>query len=123
MAHPGYPGYPPPARRPRSGADIAISITALVLTAALGAIAAFFGVFSLAFLDSCPPATCSAEGAVNAVLTSLLVAGGIGVVGLVVTVVQLVRRKTGWPFAVATLVLCVAAVVLGGVGYVAAVGG
>ena len=46
----------------------------------------------------------------------------IGVVGLVVTVVQLYRRKPGWPFAVATFVLCAIAVVLGGVGYAIAVG-
>jgi hypothetical protein len=40
----------------------------------------------------------------------------------VVTVVQLFRRKRGWPFAVATLVLCTLAVFLGGVGYAMAVG-
>ncbi len=116
-----YPGYPPPAKPPRSGADLAISIAALTLTVLFGAAAAFFGLFSLAFLDSCPPATCSAEGAVTAVLTSLLVAGGIGVVGLVVTIVALVRRRTAWPFGVGTLVLCVLVVFLGGVGYIAAV--
>lgn len=41
----GYPGYPLPAKRPRSGADLAISITALVFTVLLGADAAFFGLF------------------------------------------------------------------------------
>ena len=108
-----YPGYPPPAKPPRSGADLAISIAALTLTVLFGAAAAFFG--------ACPPATCSAEGAVTAVLTSRLVAGGIGVVGLVVTIVALVRRRTAWPFGVGTLVLCVLVVFLGGVGYIAAV--
>ncbi|MGE0221505.1 hypothetical protein [Mycolicibacterium sp.] len=120
--YPGYPGYPPPAPPPRSGADIAISIVAMVFTVLLAAVAAFFGLFSLAFLDHCPPATCSIDGAVSAVFTSLLVAGGIGVVGMVLTVVQLVRRKPGWPFAVGTLALCVLTVFLGGVGYAAAVG-
>lgn len=122
MGHPGHPGYPPPAPPPRSGADIAISIVAMVFTVLLGAVAAFFGLFSLAFLDHCPPATCSIDGAVSAVFTSLLVAGGIGMVGMVLTVVQLVRRKPGWPFAVGTLALCVLTVFLGGVGYAAAVG-
>jgi hypothetical protein len=42
--------------------------------------------------------------------------------GLVMTVVQLFRRKPGWPFAVATFVLSALAVVLGGVGYAMAVG-
>ncbi|MCV7151123.1 hypothetical protein H7I57_07470 [Mycobacterium pyrenivorans] len=117
-----YPGYPPPAKPPRSGADLAISIAALTLTVLLGAAAAFFGLFSLAFLDHCPPETCSVDGAVNAVFTSLLIAGGIGVVGVGLTVVALVRRKRGWPFAIATLALCALAVFLGGVGYTAAVG-
>ncbi len=119
----GYPGYAgPPAAPPRSGADIAISIAALLLTVVFGAAAAFFGLFSLAFLDHCPPATCSVDGAVTAVFTSLLCAAGIGLVGLIVTVVQLIRRKTAWPFAVGTLALCVLAVALGVVGYSAAVG-
>ena len=39
-----------------------------------------------------------------------------------VTVIQLYRRKPGWPFAVATFALCAFAVVLGGVGYTMAVG-
>lgn len=120
MIYPGYP--PPPPKPPRSGADLAISITAVTLTVLLGAAAAFFGLFSLAFLDSCPAATCSVEGAVNAVVTALLVAAGIGVLGIVVTVVQLVRRQRAWPFAVATLVLCAVAVFVGGAGYVASVG-
>lgn len=76
----------------------------------------------MAFLDHCPPATCSVDGAVTAVFTALLVAGGVGVVGMVLTVVLLVVRKTAWPFAVGTLVLCALVLFLGGVGYAAAVG-
>lgn len=119
----GYPGYPvTPAQPRRSGPDVAISIVTLLLTVLLGAAAAFFGVFSLAFLDHCPPATCSVDGAVNAVFTALLAAAGIGVVGAVVTIVALVRRKTAWPFAVGTFTLCAVALLLGVVGYSAAVG-
>lgn len=43
-------------------------------------------------------------------------------VALVVTVVQLIRRKRSWPFTVATLALCTITVFLGGVGCVLAVG-
>ena len=118
----GYPGHVAPVQPRRSGADIAVSVAVLVLTVLFGAVAAFLGLFSLAFLDHCPPATCSVDGAVNAVFTSLLAAAAIGLIGLVVTVTQLVRRKTAWPFAVGTFVLCVSAVFLGGVGYSAAVG-
>ena len=80
------------------------------------------GLFSLAFLDQCPPESCSAEGAATAVGIALLAAFAIGVVGLAVTVVQLYRRKPRCPFAVATFVLCALAVVLGVVGYAMAVG-
>jgi hypothetical protein len=121
MAHPGYPP-PRPQKPPIATANLWVSIGALVLTVAFGAVAAVMGLFSLAFLDSCPPETCSAEGAATAVGTALLAAFAIGVIGLVVTVIQLVRRTTAWPFAVGTLVLCVIAVGLGGVGYVMAVG-
>jgi hypothetical protein len=51
-----------------------------------------------------------------------MAAFAIGVAGLAVTVTQLYWRKSGWPFAVATFVLCGLAVVLGGVGYAMAVG-
>src|SRR5258705_4407754 len=122
----GYPRYPapPPSKPPIPTSDLVISIGALILTVAFGVVAAAMGLFSLAFLDYCPPETCSADGAVTAVGIALLSAFAIGVVGLVVTVVQLVRRKPGWPFAVATFVLCAVAVavVLGGVGYAMAVG-
>lgn len=120
MTQYGYPATSP-QKPPASGGDIAVSVVVLVLTVLLGAVAAFFGLFSLAFLDSCPPATCSAEGAVLAVMTALGIAAVIGVVGLVVTVVQLFRRKRAWPIAVATFVLCAFAVFSGGVGYVMAV--
>jgi quinol-cytochrome oxidoreductase complex cytochrome b subunit len=122
MSQPGYLA-PPPPKPPRSGTDLAISITALVLTVILGAGASVLGLFSLAFLDSCPPESCSAEGAATAVFTALIGIFVIGVIGLVITVVQLYRRKPGWPFAVGTLVLCGVACVCGMVGYAVAVGG
>jgi drug/metabolite transporter (DMT)-like permease len=120
----GYPSYqePRPAKPPVATHDLLISIGALVFTLALGVVAAAMGVLSLAFLDYCPPETCSAEGAVTAVGTALLVAFAIGVVGLIVTVIQLYRRKPGWPFAVGTFALCGLAIFLGGVGYATAVG-
>jgi hypothetical protein len=121
MAHPSYPS-PRLPKPPIATSDLAVSIGALVLTVAFGVVAAAMGVFSLAFLDYCPPQSCSAEGAATAVWIALLAAFAIGVVGLVATVVRLYRRKPGWPFAIATLVLCGFAVVLGGVGYAMAIG-
>jgi len=124
MAYPSYPPppQPRPAKPPIATTDLWVSIGALVLTVGFGAVAAVMGLFSLAFLDYCPPESCSAEGAATAVFTALVAAFGIGVVGLVVTVIQLVRRKPAWPFAVGTLLLCAVAVGLGGVGYAMAVG-
>jgi hypothetical protein len=121
MAHPSYPPTRVP-KPPIATSDLAISIGALVLTVAFGVVAAAMGLLSLAFLDYCPPHSCSAQGAATAVWIALLAAFAIGVMGLVATVVQLYRRKPGWPFAIATFVFCGFAVVLGGVGYAMAIG-
>jgi hypothetical protein len=110
------------ANPPRSAPDLVISIVALIFTLILGVVAAVFGLFSLAFLDHCPPESCSAENAFTAVATALFIAAVIGVIGLVVTIVRLRARRPGWPFAIATLVLCAIAFILGGVGYAVAVG-
>ena len=70
MGYPYPPPYPP-AKPPRSGTDLTVSIITMVLIVLLGGLAGFMGVFSLAFLDHCPPATCSVDGAVTAVMTAL----------------------------------------------------
>ena len=117
-----WPPPPPPAKPPVSGADLAISIICLVLTLLLGGAAAVMGFFFLAFLDYCPPETCSADNAVTAIGISLIVAIVVGLVGLVITIVQLVRRSPAWPFAVGTLVLCGVICAFGFAGYFSAVG-
>jgi hypothetical protein len=124
MARPGYPAPEPPKppKPPIATTDLFVSIGAIALTVLLGVVAAPTGMFSLAFLDNCPPQTCTADGAATAVWTALLAALAIGVLGVVLTAVQLHRRKPGWPVALATFVLCVLAVGLGAVGYALAVG-
>ena len=125
MGYPGYPTYPlpEPSKPPRSTTDLTISIAALVLTVLVGTAVAVLGVFALAFLDYCPPESCSAEGAATAVFASVGIAAVIAVAGLVVTSVQLARRKLAWPFAVGTLTLCGVTLAAGAVGFFAAVGG
>ena len=113
---------PSPAKPPVSVADLVVSILAIVFTVAFGVVAAAMGLFMLAFLDHCPPATCSVDGAVTAVGTALVVALVVGIVGMVLTIVALVRRKLAWPFAVGTMLACGAICLLGGVGYFTAVG-
>lgn len=116
----GYPGYPtqPPSRT----SDRVISIIALVLTGLLLAASAFVGLMVLAFLDYCPPESCSVEGAVTAVTTAVGIAVLVGIGGLVLTVVRLGRRLTAWPYAVGTFGLCLLAVIGGGFAFSAAVG-
>jgi cytochrome bd-type quinol oxidase subunit 2 len=116
MADPGR------AKPPMSGADLAVSVVTLIFTLMLGVLAAFFGLFSVAFIDHCPPESCSAENAFAAVASALLAAVVIGVIGLVVTILRLRSRRPGWPFAIAALALCTIALILGGVGYAVAVG-
>lgn len=107
------PPPPPPRKPPISGVDMGISITAMVLTVAFTAFAAFIGIFMLAFLDTCPRATCSVEGAIGAVGGTLLITAVTGVVGITVAIIQLLRRSLAWPIAVGTFVLCVLICVIG----------
>ena len=119
-----YPGFPPPAAKPPvSGLDMAVSITALVLTVLGGAVAAFLGLFMMAFTDYCPPATCDIDTGVAAMFTGFIAAGALWIAGLVMTIVALVRRSKAWPWAIGTLVLCAGACLLGIAGYLVAVGG
>ncbi len=120
--YPQYPGYPYGPPPPSRTGDRVVSILVLVLTALMLAAGAFLGLMLIAFLDYCPEESCSANGAVVSVMAAVGLAVAAGVGGLVVTAVRLSRRKTAWPFAVGTLVLC--AVVFGGglIAYQAAVG-
>ncbi|MCH9730033.1 MAG: hypothetical protein K0U84_10230 [Actinomycetia bacterium] len=51
-----------------------------------------------------------------------MVAAGIAVSGVTITVVRLVRRTTAWPIALGTLLLRLAAYLCSIVGYFASVG-
>jgi hypothetical protein len=118
----GY-GYlpPPPAKPPVDTSDTVISIIAMVLTVLGGAGAAFIGLMLMAFTDYCPPETCNVELGVNLMLTGFLVAAGIAVAGIVVSIVRLVSRRRAWPFAVGGLILTAVACVLALGGYTSAV--
>ena len=121
----GYPPFPPPppTKAPRSGVDIGISITLLVLTFAGGGVAAFMSVFMLAFTDYCPPETCNIDAGVSALFTGFGIAVLIAITGTVISIVAMVRRTRAWPWATGTLMLCAVACGAGMAGYLAAVGG
>ena len=93
----------------------------LVLTVLLGGTASVMGFFSLAFLDHCPPATCSVDGAVTAVLATIAIAAVSVLTGLIITIIRLGQRKPAWPFAVGTLGLMIVVFFIGAVAYTAAV--
>jgi hypothetical protein len=76
----------------------------------------------LAFTDYCPPESCSADRAATAVLLSVSVAAVLTAIGCIATIVQLIRRRMAWPYAVAALAASGLAELVGFVGYFAAVG-
>lgn len=112
-------GYPTPTTR--NTTDLVVSVVVLVITVIIGGTATVMGVFSLAFLDYCPPATCHVDAAVTSVLMTIAVAALAGLAGLILTVMRLAMRKTAWPFAVGTLTLCVIVLFFGTIAYTAAV--
>lgn len=113
--------YQPP-KPPLSSTDVVISVVALVVTVLVGGAGAVMGLSMLAFIDYCPPESCSIDAAVTAVMAAVVTAAVAVVIGLVVTIVRLVRRKPAWPFAIATLGACVVVLFFGAVGFGAAVG-
>ncbi len=120
----GYPTPPPywaPPPPPRNTTDITVSVILLVLTVLACGAASVMSFFTLAFLDYCPPATCSVDGAVTAVLTTIAIAAVSTLAGLIVTVIRLGRRKTAWPFAVGTLAMLIVVFFAGAIAYTAAV--
>lgn len=124
----GYPnlaGLTPTARSPMPPADrtdVVLSAVLLVIGAVGWVAAAGMEFFALAFTDYCPAETCSADRAFMSIAVALSVAAALIVIGAVVAIILIIRRRLGWPFAAAALLLSIAAEVLGFVGYAAAVG-
>ncbi|MEV1292541.1 hypothetical protein [Pseudonocardia sp. NPDC049635] len=102
--------------------DVALSGIALALTGMLVALGVFGGVFLLAFLDYCPPQTCSSSRIMVSVVGSLVVAAAAGIAGLAMTVLRIVERRISWPFALITLAIVAAAVGFGAADYTSAIG-
>lgn len=129
MPHMGYTPPPPwqqppwqPPPPPRNAADVSISVILMVLTVLAVGAGGVMGLLSLAFLDYCPPESCSVDGAVTVAMATVAGAGLIGLTGVVFTIVRLSRRSTAWPFALATLAACLAVFFLGAIAYTAVVG-
>jgi len=112
----------PTPETPRSRRDITLSVTVLVLTVLLGAAAAVVGLVTIAFLDYCPPESCSADDAFSTVTTTLAIAALIGLAGGVITVVRLNHRRKAWPIAAGTFALCALTFAVGAAAYQSVVG-
>ncbi|MFP5072492.1 hypothetical protein ACLFMI_22850 [Pseudonocardia nantongensis] len=118
----GRPPHSGAVRRPLVRWDVALSGCALALTGMLIALGMFGGVFLVAFLDYCPPKTCSSSQILVSVAGSLAVAVAAGIAGLAMTVLRIVERRISWPFAVIALVITVVAIAFGALDYVSAIG-
>ncbi|HEY9302668.1 MAG TPA: hypothetical protein VIO95_00075 [Mycobacterium sp.] len=99
-----------------------LSTVLVVISGVCWVAAAGMELFAMAFTDYCPTQTCSADRASASILVALFVAAALIVVGAVVATIRIIRRRLGWPFPAAALVLSIAAEIVGFVGYMAAVG-
>lgn len=112
-------GPNPPRAKPE---DLAATVSLLVISV----LAAFFGaimlLFSVAFIDHCPPETCSLDAAwlsMNAGQAFMLLSL---VVGIALSIWRLVKRKIAWRIALTTLVAVILSAVLGFVAVVISAG-
>jgi uncharacterized BrkB/YihY/UPF0761 family membrane protein len=110
-----------PTKRPILVWDIAISIAVLLLGGGFLVVAAVIDLFSAALVGSCPIRTCSAGAAVASLGISWFVMFLLVIIGTVLTIVSLVRRRQSWWIALAALVLVVAVWIVGFVLYSQAV--
>jgi hypothetical protein len=106
-----------PTRRPILGWDIAVSIAVLLLGGGFLVVAAVIDLFSAALVGSCPVRTCSAGAAVASLGISWFVMFLLAIIGAVLTIISLVRRRQSWWIALLTVVLVVAVWIVGFVLY------
>ena len=99
--------------------DVALSIALIVLADAAFAVGAVFAVFSVAFIDYCPEG-CDSNSAVSVQVAIGAILAFIGLLGTVLTIVLLVRRRRGWWVALATFLLITVGWIVGFLLYAAA---
>ena len=112
---------PIPTRRPLLVWDIAVSIALLLISGGFLVVAGIIDLFSAALVGRCPADTCSAGAAVASLGISWFVMFLLLIMGNVLTIVSLVRRRKAWWIALLTLVLVAAVWIIGFVLYSQAV--
>jgi hypothetical protein len=66
------------------------------------------------FGGDCDSPDCGAYAGATAEQTAIVIAAGVVVVGLAVTIVRLATRRRAWPFALGAFVLCGVCITIGG---------
>jgi hypothetical protein len=86
--------------------DVVLTIILLVATFVVLVVSAFFDLFAVAFTDYCPE-PCHAGAGVAVVFTVWICSGVLALVGTIVSIIRLARRRRAWWFALATLLLVI----------------
>ena len=86
--------------------DVVLTIIMLVATFIVLVVSALFDLFAVAFTDYCPE-PCHAGAGVAVVFTVWICSGVLALVGTIVSIIRLVRRRRAWWFALATLLLVI----------------
>jgi hypothetical protein len=87
--------------------DVVLTIVLLVATFVILLVSAFFDLFAIAFTDYCPE-SCQNGTGIAAVFTVWTCSGILALVGTVVSIVRLTRRRRAWWIALITVLLVVA---------------
>lgn len=97
--------------------DIILSIVVWLITAAFIGISSFIAIFSLAFIDYCPPQSCSSEAAFSCLFAAGAASVVVAIAGFISGLVRMLRGATSWWLTVGAFVLCAAC---WGVGFITA---
>jgi hypothetical protein len=87
--------------------DVILTIVLLVASFVVLLTAAFFDLFAIAFTDYCPE-PCHAGAGVAIVFTIWICSAVLALVGALVSIVRLVRRRRAWWIALTALVIVIA---------------
>ena len=101
--------------------DVVLTIILLVATFGILLVSAFFDLFAVAFTDYCPE-PCHAGTGIAVVFTVWICSAVIALLGVIVSIIRLVRRRRAWWMALIALVLVVAGGIAGFVLYASIVG-
>lgn len=103
-------------------ADVVVSVVLLVLAWVLLLCGAVVGLLSLAFLDHCPPESCSTDDAVDAVFLGGGLALALVIALSVLGVVRMFMKRSTWWVALLAILAVAAGAALGVLRYADAVG-